>query len=86
MEANEQGDATTVCRLLGQPATGTGIGALDRCASTAGVDLTLLPTSDELSVGGIRVAGDRATGSPAPGTKVSLRRSGRGWTVSDITR
>jgi hypothetical protein len=86
VQANEQGDAATVCRLLGEPASGTGIGALDRCAARAGVDLSLLPTSDELSVGGIRVVGERATGSPAPGTKVSLRRSGQGWTVTGITR
>ena len=86
VQANERGDGVTVCRLLGQPATGSGIDAVDRCASSAGVDLTLLPTSDELSVGGIHVTGDRATGSPAPGTKVSLRRSGRAWTVTGIRR
>jgi hypothetical protein len=86
VQGNEQGDATTVCRLLGQTAAGSGIGALDRCASRAGVDLSLLPTSDELSVGGIHVAGNRATGSPAPGTQVSLRRSGQGWTVTGIKR
>ena len=86
VQANEQGDGATVCQLLGKPAAGTGIDAADRCASSAGVDLALLPTSDELSVGGIRVKGDRATGSPAPGTRASLRRSGRAWTVTALTR
>jgi hypothetical protein len=86
VQANEQGDGATVCQLLGKPAAGTGIDAADRCASSAGVDLALLPTSDELSVSGIHVKGDRATGSPSPGTTVSLRRSGRAWTVTGITR
>jgi hypothetical protein len=86
VQANEQGDGATVCRLLGQAPAGAGIDALERCASSAGVDLSLLPTSDELSVGGIRVTGDRATASPSPGTKVSMRRSGRGWRVTGIRR
>jgi hypothetical protein len=86
VQANEQGAASTVCRLLGQAATGTGLDALQRCASRAGVDLSLLPTSDELSVGGIHRTGDRATASPAPGTRVSLVRSGRGWKVTGIRR
>jgi hypothetical protein len=86
VQANEQGDASTVCRLLGQAATGTGLDALQRCASRAGVDLSLLPTSDELSVGGIHRTGDRATASPAPGTRVALVRSGRGWRVTGIRR
>jgi hypothetical protein len=86
VQANERGDARTVCRLLGQAATGTGLDELERCASRAGVDLSLLPTSDELSVGGIHRTGDRATASPAPGTRVSLVRSGRGWKVTGIRR
>jgi hypothetical protein len=86
VQANEQGDGATVCRLLGKPAAGTGIGAADRCARSAGVDLSLLPTSDELSVGGIHVSGDRATASPSPGTTVSLRRSGGRWTVTGMRR
>jgi hypothetical protein len=86
VQANERGDGATVCRLLGKPAAGSGISAADSCARSAGVDLSLLPTSDELSVGGIRVAGDRAKASPAPGTTISLRRSGRTWTVTGIRR
>jgi hypothetical protein len=85
VQANEQGDGATVCRLLGKPAAGSGIGAADSCARS-GVDLTLLPTSDELSVGGIHASGDRATASPSPGTTVSLRRSGGSWTVTGIRR
>jgi hypothetical protein len=86
VQANEQGDGRTICRLLGQPPAGNGLDALQSCATGAGVDLSLLPTSDELSVGGIHVKGDRATASPAPGTTLSLRRSGRGWTVTGIGR
>ena len=46
-----------------------------------GLDVSALPTSDELSVERTEVAGDRATVTLAGGVKVRLRRAGGVWEV-----
>ena len=46
-----------------------------------GLDVTPLPTSDELSVERTEIAGARATVTLAGGVKVRLRRSGGTWEV-----
>jgi hypothetical protein len=43
-----------------------------------------LPTSDELSIRGVRVEGDRATATLAGGARLALRRAGGRWRVSQV--
>ena len=50
-------------------------------STPAGVDVSALPTSDELSVERTEVAGERATVTLAGGVKVRLQRSGGDWEV-----
>ena len=77
VRASEEGDGARVCSLLGRPGS-NGPG----CASSAGIDLARLPTSDELSFERARSAGPRATVVLVGGTRVSLRRQGSRWLVT----
>jgi len=43
-----------------------------------------LPTSDELTIRGVRVEGDRAMARLAGGLRLELRRAGGRWRVSDV--
>ncbi len=52
----------------------------------SGVDVSGLPTSDELSVERTRIAGDRAAVTLAGGTVVRLRRSGGEWRPVSVER
>ena len=86
VQAREETDARTLCQLLGQPASGTGPAAVDTCARAAGVDLSALPTSDELSVETTLVSGRLASVRLAGGTTVRLRKAGGRWRVTEIRR
>jgi hypothetical protein len=86
VEASEQGDAETVCHLLGEPVLGrSGLRALQACAAAAGANLEVLPTSDELSIERVEVSGDRGRARLAGGTAVFLRRVDGTWRVRRIT-
>ena len=52
----------------------------------AGIDVSALPTSDELSVESTRISGDRATVTLAGGVVVRLRRSGGEWRPVSVER
>ena len=84
VQAREETDAVTLCRLLGQQPRGTGLAAVDACARDAAVDLAALPTSDELSIEASRASGGTGTVRLAGGTTVRLRRAGGGWQVVAI--
>jgi hypothetical protein len=84
--ASERGDARATCRLLGQSAAGSGLAALDRCARRAHVDLTVLPSSDELSIERVKASGKRGTARLAGHLTISLRRAGRRWRVTGVRR
>jgi len=86
VSANERGDAPGLCRIVGQPVGATGFDALHTCARNAGVDVSVLPISDELSIDRIRVAKGRGTAHLAGGVTISLRRAGSGWRVTAATR
>jgi len=43
-----------------------------------------LPTSDELTIRGVRVEGDRAMARLAGGVRLELRRAERRWRVSEV--
>jgi hypothetical protein len=86
VSANERGDAQGVCRIVGQPAGGTGFDALHTCARNAGVDVSVLPISDELSIDRIRVVKGRGTAQLAGGVTISLRRVGSEWRVTAAKR
>jgi hypothetical protein len=79
VEGVERSDAAAVCRLLGRPP-----GSLEGCARSAGVDLHAVPSSDELSVERVRVAGTHASAGLAGGQTVTLRRAGRAWLVTGL--
>ena len=51
-----------------------------------GIDVSALPTSDELSVERTRIAHDRAAVTLAGGTMVRLRRSGGEWRPVSVER
>jgi hypothetical protein len=84
VDANERGDAPELCRVVGQPVGGTGFDALHTCANRAGVDLGILPISDELSIDRITASRTRGTAYLAGGRVVSLRRHGAEWRVVGI--
>jgi hypothetical protein len=86
VSTNERGDSAGLCRIVGQQASGSGFDALHTCANSAGVDVSILPISDELSIDRIRVKRSRATASLASGVTISLRRAGAGWQVTGATR
>lgn len=76
----EQGDGRGFCAILGRP----GMSALQSCAQAAGVQAEQLPTSDELSIQKVRLAGSTAVVTVVPGTRITLRRSGDRWTVKTV--
>jgi hypothetical protein len=86
VSANERGDAQGVCRVVGQPAGGNGFDALHTCARNAGVDVSVLPISDELSIDRIRTSKGRATAQLASGVTISLKRAGADWRVTAAKR
>jgi hypothetical protein len=85
VESNERGDGRTLCPLLGEPPAAR-LQGLERCARAAGVDLALLPVSDELSIERVRAAGSRGSATLVGGVTVSLRRVGARWQVTGISR
>lgn len=81
----ERGDARAFCTVVGQSApSGAGGDPLGACARAANVPLESLPTSDELSIDRVRLAGDRATVTLVAGVRVLLRRRGDAWTVTRV--
>ena len=86
VSANERGDAQGVCRVVGQTAGGNGFDALHTCARNAGVDVSVLPISDELSIDRIRTKKGRATAHLASGVTISLKRVGAEWRVTAAKR
>ena len=85
VESNEQGDGRTLCPLLGQPPAAR-LQGLERCARAAGVDLSILPISDELSIERVRASGRRGSATLVGGLTISLRRVGDRWQVTAISR
>jgi hypothetical protein len=80
----EQGDGRAFCTVLGRPTSGSGMSALQTCASAAGVQTEQLPTSDELSIQRVRLQGETAVVTVTPGTRFLLRRSGDRWNVATV--
>jgi hypothetical protein len=76
----EQGDGRGFCAAVGR----TGMSALQSCARAAGVQAEQLPTSDELSIQKVRLAGSTAVVTVVPGTRITLRKSGDRWTVVTV--
>lgn len=76
----EQGDGKGFCAALGRP----GMSDLQGCAQAAGVQAEQLPTSDELSIQKVRLAGSTAIVTVVPGTRITLRKSGDRWTVQTV--
>jgi hypothetical protein len=76
----EQGDGRGFCAAVGKP----GMSALQSCAQAAGVRAEQLPTSDELSIQKVRLAGSTAVVTVVPGTRITLRKSGNRWTVQTV--
>jgi hypothetical protein len=62
------------------------VAAVEAGNAPAGVHVSALPSSDELSVERTRVAGDRATVTLAGDVTVRLRRSGGAWRVVAVQR
>ncbi|HEX2233881.1 MAG TPA: hypothetical protein VHG69_11030 [Thermoleophilaceae bacterium] len=83
IESAEIRDGAGVCHALGQP-QGSGPEAAEACADRAGIDLSQLPGSDELSFERVRASGDRGRVVLGSGDSVSLRRQGDSWVVTDI--
>ena len=86
VESSELGEAAGVCRALGQAQSGSGPEAAQRCARRAGIDLQALPGSDELSFERIEASGNRGSARLSTGDTVSLRRTGRRWLVTGVSR
>jgi hypothetical protein len=85
VEASERGDAEGLCFLVGQdPGGAIGLQALQACARRAGVDLSLIPTSDELTLVDIRIRGDRARAKFASGATVLLMRAADRWRIDGL--
>ena len=81
--AAEESDAAGVCRAVGASPRGSGLRAAQACAQTVGVDLSALPTSDELSFDDVVVRADsrNATATLVGGTSFGLRESGGRWNI-----
>ena len=81
--AAEESDAAGVCRAVGAGPQGSGLRAAQACAQTVGLDLSALPTSDELSFDDVVVRADsrNATATLVGGTSFGLRESGGRWTI-----
>ena len=62
------------------------VAAAERGQPPAGIDPTILPSSDELSIERTEIEGDRATVALAGGVVVAFRRSGDGWTAVSARR
>jgi hypothetical protein len=84
VEASEQGNGVAACRHLGLTPKGSGLFALQDCAKRAHVDLTALPTSDELSFGPVAITGNRARVVLIGGPTLTLRRAGASWRVAGL--
>jgi hypothetical protein len=82
VDAVERGDDVEACQLLAQP--GGARTELPRCAREAGVDVSALSGTDELSLQDITVQGDTASVQIARGPRVGLRRSGDSWHITAI--
>jgi len=85
VESAELGEASGVCRALGQPASGGGPEGAQRCADRAGIDLQALPGSDELSFEQVDARGDRGRARLSTGDTIELRRTGGRWVVTGLS-
>jgi hypothetical protein len=84
VESSEAGDAPRLCDVLG--VSPSGARSVQVCARAARVDLSVLPTSDELSIERVDVSGPRGIATLAGGTRIALRRAGREWKVTGLER
>jgi hypothetical protein len=75
----ERSDSASVCRLLGRPR-----GTLEGCAASAGIDLRMFPSSNELSIARVTITGRRASARLSGGQTFTLRRAGRRWLISGL--
>jgi hypothetical protein len=82
VESSEAGDGPRLCDVLGVSPGGPR--SVQVCARAAGVDLSVLPTSDELSIERVDVSGRRAIATLVGGTRISLRQAGRQWKVARL--
>lgn len=80
----ERNDARGFCSIVGRPVPSGSADAVGACARAANVAIESLPTSDELSIQGVKLAGANATVTLTGGVRVSLRRRGAVWTVTAV--
>lgn len=84
VDTAERSDARGFCAVVGRPVPSGSADAVGACARAANVAIEALPTSDELSIGSVKVAGARATVTLVGGVRVSLQRRGAAWTVTGV--
>jgi hypothetical protein len=84
VESAEVRDGRGVCRALGEAPIGSSRDVAQDCADRAGIDLSALPGSDELSFEEVDAAGDRGRVELASGDVITLRRRGGRWVVTGI--
>jgi hypothetical protein len=80
VELAEQSDPAACDQVAG----GAGL-QLEECAAKAGIDLRTLPSSDELDVSSVRVAGARATAKLSNGASFALAKTGGKWKITGYT-
>jgi hypothetical protein len=86
VESAETRNAEGVCRALGQAPVGTSEDVAQECADRAGVDLSALPSSDELSFEEVGASGNRGRARLGSGDTITLRRAGGRWVVTGISQ
>jgi hypothetical protein len=84
VDTAERNDARGFCGLVGRPVPSGSADAVGACARAANVAIEALPTSDELSIGRVKLAGGSATVALTGGVRVSLKRRGAVWTVTGV--
>ncbi len=78
VESAEQSDSERACA---QVAGGAGKQVED-CAAAVGINLRQLPSSDELEVSSVKVAGDSGTAKLSNGSSFSLSKAGGKWQIT----
>jgi hypothetical protein len=77
----ERSDSASACTLLGRPP-----GTIEGCAAAAGIDLRMLPSSNELSITHVSLEGRRASAGLSGGQTFTLRRAGSRWLISGLSQ
>ena len=84
IESAGEADAARFCPLVGLEPAGNGLPQVQRCAQKIDLDITTLPSSDELSFERVTVADGSGTARLSGGTRITLKKAGGKWQITRV--